>query len=140
MPENIAITIRNEFVVEKRDLNIFHNSARSAYLLSYSSFVTLSLGTIEDGDYLHLSIVRGPGNLERECVLDMPSWCNFEVSFGGDGSIVHHGKRTWLRIPGGPPVWQLRLTWSPGEFSTQKGDYISIGDGDFNPHDKLINH
>jgi hypothetical protein len=48
MPEGIDITVRNKLVTEKRDLNIYHHSKRSAYMISHCNSITIPLGTIED--------------------------------------------------------------------------------------------
>ena len=63
MPEGIDITVRNKLITEKRDLNIYHHFDRSAYMISHGRSITIRLGTVQDGDYLHLSIVTGPGSL-----------------------------------------------------------------------------
>ena len=130
MPEGINVTIRNKLVTEKRDLNVYHHSKKSAYIISHGNSITIPLGTIEDGDYLHLSIVSGPGRLDKDCWLDLPSWCDFTVSSLGNGDLIHSGDRTLLRIPPGPPVWQLKITRSSGHVSTPIEDYITIGNGE----------
>ena len=137
MPEEISITIRNKLVTEKRDLNVYHHSKKSAYIISHGNSITIPLGTIEDGDYLHLSIVSGPGRLENDCWLDIPSWCDFTVSSLGNGDLIHSGDRTLLRIPPGPPVWQLKITWSSGHVNAPIEDYIKIGNGEHKPDEAL---
>jgi len=128
MPEGINMTVQNNLVTEKRDLNVYHHATRSAYMISHYNSITVPLGTIEDGDYLHLSIVSGPGSLEKDCWVNIPSWCDFSISALGNGDITHSGNRTLLRIPSGPPVWQLKITRSSGHVNTPIEDYLTIGD------------
>jgi hypothetical protein len=130
MPEGINMTVRNNLVMEKRDMNIYLHATRSAYIISHNNSITVSLGTIEDGDYLHVSIVSGPGNLEKECWINLPSWCDFSISALGNGDITHRGDRTLLRLPPGPPVWQLKITRSSGHVHTPMEDYVIIGDSE----------
>jgi hypothetical protein len=128
MPKGIEITVRNKLVAEKRDLNVYHHSTRSAYMISHGNSITIPLGTVEDGDYLHFSIVSGPGSMENDCWINIPSWCNFTVSGLGNGDLTHTGDRTLLKIPPGPPVWQLKITQPSGHVNTPIEDYITIGD------------
>ena len=128
MVEDIEITVGNKLIKEKRDLNVYRHSSRSAYMISHGSSITISLGTVEEGDYLHLSIVSGPGNLEKDCWISLPSWCDFTVYGMGNGELTHSGERIFLKIPPGPPVWQLKITKPGGYLNTPREDYIVIGD------------
>jgi hypothetical protein len=128
MPEGIDITVQNKLVTEKRDLNVYHRSTRSAYMISYNNSITIPLGTNEDGDYLHISIVSGPGSTEKDCWLDIPSWCDFTVSGLGNGDLTHSNKRTLLKIPPGPPVWQLKITRSSSPLIVPPPGQITISD------------
>jgi hypothetical protein len=128
MSEGIEMIVRNKLLAKKRDLTVYHHSNRGAYMISHNSSITIPLGTIEDGDYLHISIVSGPGNLEKDCWLDIPSWCNFTVSALGNGGITHSSERTLLTIPPGPPVWQLKITRPSGPLTVQTTDHITVGE------------
>jgi hypothetical protein len=108
MPGAIEITVRNKLVTDKRDLNVYHHSNRSAYMISHGNFITIPLGTVEDGDYLNFSIVSGPGSMGKDCQINPTSWCNFTVSGLGNGGLTYSVNRTLLKIPPGPPVWQLK--------------------------------
>jgi hypothetical protein len=66
MPKGIEMTVRNRLVTEKRDLNVYHHSNRIAYMISHNSSFTIRPRTVEEGDYPHLSIVSGPGSLEKD--------------------------------------------------------------------------
>jgi hypothetical protein len=128
MAKQIKITIENKLVMEKRDMNVYHHSTRSAHMISHDSFVTLPLRSVIENDYLHISIVRGPGCLEGDCVVNLPSWVDYELSSAGDATTTHSGDRTLLKIPAGPPVWQLKMTWGSSSLTARQSDRITIGD------------
>lgn len=133
MSECINITIQNKLVAERRDLNAYHHSKRSAYFISHCNTVTIPLGTIEDGDYLHISIVSGPGKLEKKCLINLPSWCDFSISSVGNGDISHSRDRTLVKIPPGPPSWQLTITRPSDNINIPDEDVIVIGDNKHKP-------
>ncbi len=128
MAKRIKITIENKLVIEKRDMSVYHHSTRSAHIISHDSSITLPLRSVMEDDYLHVSIVSGPGPLEGECMVNLPSWLDFEFSPGADVTVAHSGNRTLLKIPPGPPIWQLKLTRSPSSLFKQSSDHIIIGD------------
>ena len=128
MAKEINITIENRLVMEKRDMNVYHHSTRSAHMISHNSSITLPFRSVLEDDYLHISIVSGPGPLEGECMVNLPSWMDFEFSPGGDVTVAHSGNRTLLKIPPGPPVWQLKMTRSLSSLINQPWDRITIGD------------
>jgi hypothetical protein len=128
MSKKININIENRLVMEKRDINVYHLSTRSAHLISFDSSITLPLGPVIEGDYLHISIVNGPGPLEGKYVLNLPSWADFEFSSRGDVTVAHSGTRTLVKIPPGLPVWQLRLTRSLSSPIGRFPDRVIIGD------------
>ena len=133
MPEKIEITVQNKLITEKRDLNIYHHSDRCAYMISHGRSITISLGTVQDRDYLHLSIVSGPGSMEKDCWINLPSWCDFTISGLGNGDLIHSGDRTLLKISPGPPVWQLKIMPPSGHMNAPIEDYIIIGDKEHKP-------
>jgi hypothetical protein len=128
MAKEINITIENKLVMEKRDMNVYHHSTRSAHLISHDSSITLPLKPGIEDDCLHISIVSGPGKLEGNCVVNLPSWVDFELSSAGDATVAHLGERTVLKIPPGPAIWQLRMTRSLSSHIYQSSDYVIIGD------------
>ena len=135
MPKGIDMIVQNKLITEKRDLNVYHHSTRSAYMISHGNSITIPLGTVEDRDYLHLSIVSGPGSLEKDCWIDIPTWCDFTVSGLGNGDLTNSGDRTLLKIPPGPPVWQLKITRSIALLNVQTPALVTIGDGAPSPGD-----
>jgi hypothetical protein len=126
MTEAINITIENELAMGQRDMNIYHHSTRSAHMISYNSSVTLPLKSVVEDDYLHISIVSGPGRLKNRSIVDLPSWIDFDISYAEDVSVTHTGDRILLRIPPGLPRWQLRMSRS-SDIGQQAG-YVTISD------------
>lgn len=97
-------------------------------MISPGSSITIPLKSVIEDDYLHISIVSGPGCLEGSCVVNLPSWIDFELSSAGDAATTHSGDRTLLKIPPGLPKWQLRITHSLSSFINQSSDRVIIGD------------
>jgi len=128
VPEGINMTVRNKLITEKRDLNVYHHSRKSAYMISHGNSITIPLGTVENEDYLHLSIVSGPGSMGKDYWINLPSWCDFTVSGLGNGDLTHSGNRTLLKIPPGPPVWQLKITRPGALLNVQTPGHITICD------------
>jgi hypothetical protein len=128
MAKEINITIENKLVMEKRDMNVYHHSTRSAHMISHDSSITIPLKSDIEDDYLHISLVSGPGRLEGNCLVNLPSWVNFELSSARDATVAHLGERTLLKIPPGPAVWQLRMTRSFSSLNDQPLDRVTIGD------------
>jgi len=132
MTKRIQITIKNKLSMEKRDLNIYHHADRSVHMISYNSSLSLALGSVNQDDYLHISLISGPGNMEGNCLVNLPSWVDFELNSAANITISHSGHYTLIRIPPGPPVWQLKMTRSLSSSYAQNSDAITIGD------DKMI--
>lgn len=109
-------------------MNVYHHSTGSAHMISYDSSITLPLKPFIDDDYLHISLVSGPGRLEGNCFVNLPSWINFELSSAGDVTTAHSGERTLLKIPPGPPIWQLKITRSLSSLINQPSDHVTICD------------
>lgn len=130
MTEGCAITIKNRLITDKRDINIYHQSTRSAHIISHHSSITLPLRTVGEDDYLHISVGRSPGDLWRNCLIDVPSWSDFEFSSEGNVNVIHSGGRTLVKIPPGPPNWEIKITrpnnLSPGVPLNE--DNVTIGD------------
>jgi hypothetical protein len=131
MAKEINITIENKLVMEKRDMNVYHHATRSAHLISHDSSITLPLKPGIEDDYLHISIVSGPGKLEGNCLVNLPSWVDFELSSAGDAATSHSGDRTLVKIPPGLPKWQLRITHSLSSFINQPSGRVTIGDDQY---------
>jgi hypothetical protein len=128
MTKQTNITIENKFVLEERDMNVYHHSTRSAHMISPGSSITIPLKSVIEDDYLHISIVSGPGCLEGSCMVNLPSRVDFELSSAGDAATTHSGDRTLVKIPPGLPKWQLRITHSLSSLINQPSDRVTIGD------------
>lgn len=96
-------------------------------MISHNSSITLPLRPAVEDDYLDISVVSGPGRLENKSVVNLPSWADFEFSSQGRGSIIRSGDRVLLKIPPGPPDWQLKMTRSSSPVS-QSTDRVTVGD------------
>ncbi len=116
MAEEVPITLKNKLITDKRDINVYHHSTRSAHIISHHSSITLPLRSIGEDDYLHVSVGRSPGNLWKNCLIDLPLWVDFEFSSDGNVTVTHSGdtKRTLIKIPPGPPIWEIKITRSNG--------------------------
>jgi len=128
MSKEVNITIENKLVMEKRDMNVYHHSTRSAHMISHNSSVTLPLRPVIEDDYLHISIVSGPGHLNSKSIVNLPSWVDFEFTSDGDVTVTHSGDRTLVKIPPGLPVWQLKMTRSLASLIEKPSDCVTIGD------------
>jgi hypothetical protein len=140
MPEKIEITVQNKLITEKRDINVYHHWTQSAHIISHNSSITIPLATNGEKDYLHISVVKGPGYLEKNCLINLPSWIDFDFTSRENvtGISISHSydpdvARTILKIPPGPPAWELKITMSTrldsdGRF-TKKKDRVIISDG-----------
>jgi hypothetical protein len=128
MAKEINITVENKLIMEKRDMNVYHHSTRSAHLISHNNSITLPLRSSLDDDYLHVSIVCGPGHLTSRSVLNLPSWADFELNSEGNLIAAHSGERTVLKIPPGPSTWQLKIKRPIDSLINRSVDRVTIGD------------
>jgi hypothetical protein len=137
MTDGMSIVIRNNLISEKRDLNVYHHSTRSAYIVSHKNEVSIRLEKFAKGDFLDLSIVRGPGSMENECWMRVPSGCVFSIRNMSDSDTVYTDECIWVRFPPGPPLWQLKLAQPLNNNITDKKEYIIIGDLEHKPDEGL---
>jgi hypothetical protein len=128
MEKELKITVENKLIIEKRDLNVYHHFTRSAHMISYNSSITVQFRSVIEDDYLYISIVGGPGPLEGKCLINLPSWVDFEFTTRDSITVVHAGDRVFLKIPPGPPSWQLKMTRSVTTIIKEPGDLVIIGD------------
>jgi hypothetical protein len=140
MPDKIEVTVENKLLAEKRDINVYHHSTQSAHIISHNSSITLPLAANGEKYYLQISVVKGPGYLENNCLINIPSWVDFDFTSKESVtaiSITHshdpEGARTVLKIPPGPPAWELKITrpscLASNQQFTKKRDYVVISDG-----------
>jgi hypothetical protein len=132
MTGEFNIKVENKLVKEKRDISVYNHFTRSAHIISDNSNIILPLGTVEQGDYLHISAVRGPGDLRNVCWINLPSWTDFEFSIERKITVTHTYwcgiSRLLIKIPPGPPAWQLKVTRPPKTIGTTVDNYVIIGD------------
>ena len=131
--KQVDITIQNRLTNDRRDVNVYHHSNKSSHIISYNSSITRGIKSLKENDYLHISVVSGPGHLKNYCILDLPSFVDFKFSLTGEEvTLVHSGERMLVRIPPGPPIWQLKmiLPKHSSGIDPLNGDYITIGDAD----------
>lgn len=128
MPERTDIKIENKLKHEKRGINVYHHSTRSAHIISYDSSIRIPLKPVKEGDYLHISVVRGPGNLLKDCFVILPSWADCEFSCEGKVTVTHYGDRTILKSQPGPPTWQLKMTYAAGSPGVDSEDIVIVSD------------
>lgn len=116
MLKEADITIKNKLTAGERDIHVYHQSTRSAHIISHNSSVTLPLRNSDENDYLSISVVKGPGYLWTACEISLPSWVDFDFSSEGNLTVTHSGntKQTLLKIPPGPPTWELKITRPTG--------------------------
>jgi hypothetical protein len=132
MKKMFNITVWNKLIKERRDINVYHHSRNSAHIISSNSSVTRGIMSKEADDFLHISVVSGPGYLKNYCILDVPSFLDFKFSLAGEVILFHMGERTLLKIPPGPPIWQLKMIIPKHSsfIDSLNGNYITIGDAD----------
>lgn len=79
-------------------------------MISYGSSVRIPLQTIVQNDYINLSVAVGSGFMERQSIVELPSWLNYEFLSEGKFAASNAGDRIILKIPAGRPEWKLKLT------------------------------
>lgn len=110
MTDTKHMKVENKLVTEKRAVSVYHHATRGAHLIGHGGSVTIPLESVEEEDYLHITVTRGPGRLENDSLLDIPWWMDFEIVSEGKVVITHRGSRVLVSIPPGPPLWQLKIT------------------------------
>ncbi len=128
MAKGVKFVIENRLVTERRDINVYHSSSATAHMISFNSSVTVSLGLGVEGDYLHVSVVSGPGRLQRETRVLLPGWLDFEYSGEGCVAVARSGGCTVLKIPPGLPGWSIKMTRPTDEGFLQRLPVIVVGD------------
>ncbi len=129
MPKKIKITVKNKLQTQKRTLSLYCHLEKSSHLISDNSTWTVTLKPVEQEDYIHISVIQGPGNLKKECRITLPSWLDFQLTSRDDFTQIHSGDRTILKIPPGPPIWALKIT-QPADSSIKAstGNTITVED------------
>lgn len=108
-------------------MNVYHHAAGSAHLISCGSSIPLPLGSDAEDDYLHISMVSGPGNLKRKCVIWLPVWADFQFSADEKITLSHGRERIKLEVSPGLPTWQLKITRPASCRAAVTGDNVIVG-------------
>jgi hypothetical protein len=127
MKKAANIHFENNMLIEKRGMNVYHGIERGAHFISHGSSVKVQLRTIEENDFISLSIVVGPGYMERPNVIDLPSWINYEFQADRKFSAIRSDDRIHLKIPAGLPEWKLKLTLPASHVKPSEGR-VTISD------------
>ncbi|MCU0288170.1 MAG: hypothetical protein MUF15_17465 [Acidobacteria bacterium] len=124
------IIILNKLVKEKRDIHVYHHFKKSGHIISSNSSLKLGIQPEAANDYLHISVQRGPGHVENFCVLDLPAFVDFRFSNIGEILFIHSGERFILRIPPGPPLWEMKVKIPARSplFTLSDEGHVTIGD------------
>ena len=128
MSSSVRVMVENRLVTERRDLNVYHSCSATAHMISFDSSVTVSLGLGVEGDYLHVSVVGGPGRLRLETWVQLPGWLDFEYSGEGKIAVVRSGDCIYIKIPPGLPGWSIKMTRPTDEGFVQRLPVIAVGD------------
>jgi hypothetical protein len=127
MAKKTDIIFENNLLIEKRDLNVYHRKSKGIHFISRGSTVMVPLQTANDDDFVYLSVAVGPGYMERQNIVDLPSCLNYEFQSEGKFAAIRTGDRTLLKIPAGLPEWKLKLTLSASNLR-QSCDRVIISD------------
>ena len=128
MARDVSLVVENRLVAEKRDINVYHSKSATAHMISFDSSVKVSLGLGVEGDYLHVSVVSGPGRLQLETWVQLPGWLDFEYSGEGNIAVARSGGRIHIKIPPGLPGWSVKMTRPTDEGFVQRLPVIVVGD------------
>lgn len=127
MKKTTHIHFENNLLVEKRNMNVYHRGSRGTHFISHGSSVEIPLRTIDESDYINLSVAVGPGFMERRNIVDLPSWINYEFTSERQFSAIRSGDRILLKISAGLPEWKLKLTLPASHLKPSK-DRVTISD------------
>jgi len=128
MAKEINIQIQNKLALEKRYINVYHKATGSAYIISHNSSIALPLKVNAEEDSLYISLVHGQGNSQEICVVNLPSWIDFEFASPGYINVLHSSNRTFLKISSQLPNWQLKIAWSASSPGSPRSDYVIFAD------------
>ncbi len=129
MDVELDVKVENKLILEKRGLSVYNHFTGGAHIISHGSSFDLPLRSVDENDYLHIAAFSGPGDLKNDCLINLPSWLDFEFSLEGKVSMSHWDDTISLKIPAGPPTWQLKVTRT-GSGAFHRGQvHITVMDG-----------
>jgi len=132
MRQKYTITIQNKLRQEKRDINVYSRACGAAGIIGYGGSSKSELHLSDPEDFLHISPVKGPGNLVHDCMIDIPAWLQFQFSGSSHINLSSTGGKACLSISPGPPDWELKICAPANKSDIPAGknsDNIVIGDG-----------
>lgn len=140
------VTVENKFTRGKRGIIVYNSSEQKDCIIPFkengknNSRKKFDLPTGSKGNnYLVISLTPRPVNLTTTCKIDLPSTVPFTFIPVGTQSIkiTPSGKRTTLKIPGGPPTWQLKIDNPLKSMLTNRpmveeggGNNVTVGEDD----------
>ncbi len=127
MKKTINLHFENNLLIEKRNMNVYHGIDRATHFISHGSFVKIPLRTVDENDYINLSVAVGPGFMERSSFVDLPSWLNYEFRSEREFSAIQSGGRILLKTSAGLPEWKLKLTL-PASPANPSENRVTISD------------
>lgn len=130
MKKAARIQFENNLLIEKRDMNVYHRGSRGTHFISHGSSVEIPLRTVDEEDYINLSVAVGPGFMERSSIVDLPSWLDYEFRSERQFSSSRSGDRILLKISAGLPEWKLKLTLPASHVKPSKDRVIISDDHD----------
>jgi hypothetical protein len=128
MKHSIGIHFENNLVIERRDITVYHHHNKGTHLISHGSSIHIPLETEKEKDYIYLSVAVGPGYMERQNIVDLPTWINYEFISEGKFAAIRSEHRTLLKIPAGLPEWKLKLTLPASHCKPLEGRIIVSDD------------
>ena len=131
MGKKNVINFKNNLVMEKRDMNIYHHKSKGVHLISHGSSINISLQSLLKDDYIYLSIIAGSGKLERKHTVQLPAWMNYEFVSEGKFVAQHVDDYVCLNIPAAHPEWKMKLS-CPNSRNYLDIDQVTISDQDEN--------
>lgn len=113
MTKTKQFTIVNRLDRERRNIALYQHASGRGFLIGHGGSVSVEINCKGSDDYLHLSVSKGPGPLQRGCRVTLPGWLDFSFK-GGQGvtgiSFKHKGKAIDIDIPPGPPDWEIKIS------------------------------
>jgi hypothetical protein len=103
-------------------MNVYHHALKSTHMISHNSSITLPLMPVVANDYIYISLVSGPGHIKNKCLVNLPSWLDFEfLAAAGKVKVTRSRRRTLVKIPPGLPDWEIKLTCPFSLFNRRRG-------------------
>ena len=113
-----SIDVENKFRKGRRGIIVYDSSEKQDWILPWKNNgqgtklkkFMLPADSGKDDDYLNIAVAPGGGKLGRSKIV-LPANIPFTFIPGGIDSItiIPSGDRVYIKIPEGPPTWQLKI-------------------------------